>query len=313
MKEYKIGEIFKHGDTWLQCVKDGDCCFDCFFNKEGQCLNDSMIACSIADRSDRERVIFKELPEELPVGLEFIYQDKKLRVEEYKGIEDETIKLLSKCKKCALCDNDGECLIDEYFPPCFGGSREDEKNIIYREVTDAIKETKHKTIKFNYMEPERKKLTIPDGWEFDKLENGEIILKTKEPTLPDTWEDCMRVIEDVEYMDYDTELITFKVSDLLKEGELDEENFNSLPRGMGKPMLALCQLLICRNAWWKKLGWKPDWKEDSLKYVIEIREGAACGNAFYSLSHVLAFPTKEVRDKFLESFKDLIEEAKELL
>ena len=28
---------------------------------------------------------------------------------------------------------------------------------------------------------------------------------------------------------------------------------------------------------------------------------------------VLAFPTEEVRDKFAETFKDLIEEAKELL
>lgn len=189
MEEHKIGEIFQHGDTWLQCVK-GKGCEGCVFKRPPHCDINCALKCCGSVRSDKEDIIFKELPKELPIGFEFIYQDRKLRVEEYKGIKDETIKLLSQYKKCALCDNDGECLIDEYFPPCFWDTREDEKNIIYREVTDDIKETKHRTIKFKYMEPERKKLTIPEGWEFDKLENGEIILKTKEPVFPATLNDC---------------------------------------------------------------------------------------------------------------------------
>ena len=218
----------------------------------------------------------------------------------------------SGCEGCAFNNGIQCCKPDRSaFTSCERMFRKDETPVIFRDITGENKETKHKTIKFNYMKSERKKLTIPEGWEFDKLENGEIILKTKEPTLPNTWEDCMRVIEDVEY--YDTELITYKVSDLLKEMELDEQNFNSLPRGMGKPILALCQLLICRNAWWKVLDWKPDWNDDSYKYIIDFTSDNINIDSYHSISRILSFPTEKVRDKFLETFKDLIEEAKDLL
>lgn len=300
MEEYKIGEVFKNGDTWLQCVK-GKGCDSCYFH-HGKCEVGYTHKCDFSVRSDDESVIFKELPKELPVGFEFIYQGRRLRVEEHAG-----------CKGCAF-RNSTQCgtpFSDIFICSC--ALRKDRNPIIFRDITDENKEPKHKTIKFKYMEPERKKLTIPEGWEFDKLENGEIILKTKEPMLPGTWEECMRVIEDVEYMDYDTELITFKVSDLLKEGELDEENFNSLPRGMGKPILALCQLLICRNAWWKQLDWKPDWNDESYKYIISFTSDNINIDSYHSVSRILSFPTEKVRDKFLETFKDLIEEAKELL
>lgn len=176
-----------------------------------------------------------------------------------------------------------------------------------------MKEPKHKTIKFKYMEPERKKITIPEGWEFDRLEKGEIILKAKKPTLPYTWDGCMRVVEGVEYMDGDTELITFKVSDLLKEKELSELDFNSLPRGMSKPMLALCQLLICRNAWWKVLEWKPDWEKPEEKHCIVFKCDEVEKQVKTYEGCILAFPKWKIRDKFMETFKDLIEEAKELL
>lgn len=300
MEEYKIGEVFKNGDTWLQCVK-GKGCDSCYFH-HGKCKVSYTHKCDFSVRSDKESVIFKELPKELPIGFEFIYQGRRLRVEEHAGCEGCVFKNGTQC-----CNPDAFALCERMF-------RKYEIPVIFRDITDENKETKHKTIKFKYMEPERKKLTIPEGWEFDKLENGEIILKTKEPTLPDTWEGCMRVVDDVEYMDYDTEPITYKVSDILKEWELGEENFNSLPRGMGKPILTLCQLLICRNAWWKVLDWKPDWSGHDSKYVIRFIAGSV--QKFDDInfeSSILAFPTKEVRDKFLKTFKDLIEEAKELL
>ena len=78
-------------------------------------------------------------------------------------------------------------------------------------------------------------------------------------------------------------------------------------------MLALCQLLICRNAWWKQLGWKPDWNDDSYKYIIDFTSDNINIDSYHSISRILSFPTEKVRDKFLETFKDLIEEAKELL
>lgn len=76
---------------------------------------------------------------------------------------------------------------------------------------------------------------------------------------------------------------------------------------------ALCKLLICRDAWWKQLGWKPDWRDKDEKYCIRIAAGEIGTEIFYGVNHILAFPTEEVCAHFYVAFKDLIEEAKELL
>ena len=77
---------------------------------------------------------------------------------------------------------------------------------------------------------------------------------------------------------------------------------------------ALCKLLICRNAWWKQLGWKPDWKNCStVKHCIQPFSEKIDKSTNRTGSVVLAFPTIETRDQFLETFRGLIEEAKELL
>lgn len=79
-------------------------------------------------------------------------------------------------------------------------------------------------------------------------------------------------------------------------------------------MMALGKLLICRDAWWKLLGWKPDWTGgDTPKHVIRYYAGDIVTDESYQLNAILAFPTAEVRDQFLETFRDFIEEAKELL
>ena len=300
--ERKIGEIFQHGDTWLQFAK-GKGCSDCYFY-HNRCEIDHLLKCFCSTRNDKESVIFKELPKELPIGFEFIYQDRKLRVEEE----------YDECSGCAFekipqCSN----LLGDVFK-CSLRKRKDGKPIIFRDITDKNKENKHKTVKFKYMKPERKKLTIPNGWEFDRLENGEIILKTKKPSLPTTWEECLCVVDEAECIANDAEITPFKVSRIQDNEPITDSDFNSLPKGMGKPMLALCQLLICRNAWWKVLDWKPDWRNsEAAKFVIEGYGNSVRCNAFGKMRRILAFPTLKTKDKFLETFKDLIEEAKELL
>ena len=139
---------------------------------------------------------------------------------------------------------------------------------------------------------ETKKLTIPDGYEFDRVENGEVILKKKEVVLPKTFGECNKGM----CMSY-YPLINWYVPN-----EHEDE------------IRALCKLLICRDAWWRQLGWKPDWKDaDTIKSVIRYCAGDVVLDESYQLNAILAFPTPKVRDQFLEAFKDLIEEAKELL
>ena len=145
-------------------------------------------------------------------------------------------------------------------------------------------------IKVEKMKEETKSLPIPEGWEFAGYENGEIKIRKAEPELP---------------TDYEKALGAVKVSEIRSL---------LVPSGMYGAVSALCKLLIYRNAWWQKLGWKPDFENGLIaKYVISNWGGKLDIGLSGMNDAVLAFPTEEVRDKFAETFKDLVEEAKELL
>ena len=138
---------------------------------------------------------------------------------------------------------------------------------------------------------ETKKLAIPDGYEFDRVENGEVILKRTSTALPKAWNEIRPLL-----------------------GEMDCLTV-SVPDGMGDATRILCDLICARNAWWKQLEWEPNWNDEkepfkwcihSIKGVIEITSHSKFGR-------ILAFPTRETASEFLSAFRDLIEEAKELL
>ena len=155
--------------------------------------------------------------------------------------------------------------------------REDGKSVQFIKVEDM-------------KEQEIKSLPIPEGWEFAGYENGEVRIRKVEPELPTDFEKALDAVG------------VSKIHSVL------------VPRDMYRAVNALCKLLICRNAWWQKLGWKPDFRSAFVaKYIIENCEGRITTGISGVSYAVLAFPTEEVRDKFAETFKDLIEEAKELL
>lgn len=90
----------------------------------------------------------------------------------------------------------------------------------------------------------------------------------------------------------------------------------------GDLIVTLQKLLVCRDAYWKITGeqmglgklWKPDWeKADERKYCIVNTEGNVAKWVQKTTNKILAFPTEEMRDAFLENFRDLIELCKELL
>ena len=140
---------------------------------------------------------------------------------------------------------------------------------------------------------------IPDGYEFDKIENGKIILKPIKPKYPTTYEGCCEVIAN-------------------SEPYAMNEHYTDI----NKILQTLQTLLICRNAYWKIAGkemeldrfWEPDWKHLNRKfYCIYNSKNNIVKNVIYSENKILAFPTEEMRDAFYENFKDLIEQCKELL
>ena len=76
--------------------------------------------------------------------------------------------------------------------------------------------------------------------------------------------------------------------------------------------LALMQLIRFRDIW--NEGWVADWTNvEVTKYVIRYDDSSIVSTWRTTLSSPLAFKTSELRDKFLETFKDLVETAKPLL
>ena len=79
-----------------------------------------------------------------------------------------------------------------------------------------------------------------------------------------------------------------------------------------KAFCALGKLIQLRDAW---IGeWRPDWENDEQpKYVIHYYVGEIIKERLMYTSCILSFPTKEMRDDFLFTFPDLIEQAKMFL
>lgn len=66
--------------------------------------------------------------------------------------------------------------------------------------------------------------------------------------------------------------------------------------------------------------WKPDRNERKTKYIIYIRlwvvdvwDNWICGQSVFYWKRFLSFPTREIRDTFLENHRELIEKCKPLL
>lgn len=153
----------------------------------------------------------------------------------------------------------------------------------------------------------RKEIIIPQGWEIDEVRGNKIILMESKKELPKTWGECIAKIKDLEYIDTngDIEEVDFNVN-------LVNNHINDIPIGLGKPMLALCQLLVCREVY--RQGWKPDWtKGTENKYCIINNFNEIQPTNYCFVDRVLSFQSAEIRDQFLENFKDLIKEAKELI
>lgn len=253
--ERKIGEIFEYEGEWYQCVKDS------MYDYCRGCASFKNLNCTTfyGNRDCSLKATCKKLEK---VGAPYPLYGHI--VQRYAGITS------------------------PFFLPresyaCF--------NLSNSTIDIEVKQNKQNT---EYMETNEKTMPVPDGWEFDRIDEcGNIVLKEKKKELPKTFDKCWNIIETENLSNFSIE--------------------TTVPDGMVKPMRALCQLLVCRNAWWEQLGWKPDWEKPEEKHCIVFKcDGVEKQVKTYE-SCILAFPKYEVRDKFLETFRYLIEEAKKLL
>lgn len=79
-----------------------------------------------------------------------------------------------------------------------------------------------------------------------------------------------------------------------------------------KAIAAFSKLLKLRRDW---IGeWEPDWKNHQTQhYVIEYLDDRIRIYPQWYYARSLSFPTQQMAKEFLETFRDLIEEAKTLI
>lgn len=153
-------------------------------------------------------------------------------------------------------------------------------------------------------------INIPEGFEIDKKQSTErkIILKKIEDDKVRSWDEYCKKVDGNNSFYYDDGTADIWEGEICKEPNLsefeDKEDVESL--------VAFVKLLKLRKDW---VGdWKPDWKNvNEAKYLIVVDENEITNGRNYSMSRPLSFPTEEMRDEFLDCFKDLLEIAKPLL
>lgn len=155
-------------------------------------------------------------------------------------------------------------------------------------------------------------ITIPEDYILVQISESEYKIVKKEVKLPESWSEfCLmyKITEKESCIDIDSSIYTHGKS-------VDEERHEDIDRNIlpnkeyAEAILALCQLIQLRDCY--RQGWKPNWKSQLYKYCIEFSMDEFRQRAHCVEQHILSFQSEEIRDKFYENFKDLIEKTKPL-
>ena len=75
--------------------------------------------------------------------------------------------------------------------------------------------------------------------------------------------------------------------------------------------IAMIKLHLLRDEY--RQGWKPNYKVIQYKYAIEHVRSCELAVDVYQTSHFLSFQSRELADMFLTNFRELIEQAGDLI
>ena len=153
------------------------------------------------------------------------------------------------------------------------------------------------------------KIQIPEDYEIDtnksSLTDGNIVFKKKETKLPITNEEAVEFLPETCYY-------------ISNNGDIDitekcREDLNVIAtKELAEAFLALIQLVKFRDIWNK--GWVADWNDDDdPKYVICFKSSRKLHDCLVTFPFLLSFKSEEIRNKFSETFDNLIQTAKPLL
>jgi hypothetical protein len=150
-------------------------------------------------------------------------------------------------------------------------------------------------------------IEAPEGYEVDKEKSSfeKIVFRVLPAKgLPKTWEELGLIKGHYVKTECYTQAY-FGTSD-------DPDNRNVFPsKEEAEASIALAQLCQLRDRY--NGGWKPDWTDGGIKYVIYFVWEEMDAASITGIRFALAFKTRELRDEFKKNFSDLIEKAKPLL
>lgn len=166
-------------------------------------------------------------------------------------------------------------------------------------------------------------IEVPDGkkaiWK-----DGTIVFEDIKPQLPKTWKEfCnMKSLNEFEtYINDNSECIKIEDDSVTRRPCEDRNVLPSIKAA--EAHLALMQLHQLRDCY--RQGWTPNYTNPSVKfciirnfdysryfnsqlytYVYEVK-------TYTTIPHFLSFQSKEIAEEFLNNFKDLIEQAGDLI
>ena len=122
--------------------------------------------------------------------------------------------------------------------------------------------------------------------------------------LPKTWDE----LKDVKgwYIEYNSIVVGANYPNSDNE---DKNIFAT--KEQAEASIAMAQLSQLREVY--RDGWNPDFSNSETKYVIEFYENKIYKDECCGTNNFLSFQSAEVRDEFLENFRELILTAKPLM
>jgi hypothetical protein len=166
------------------------------------------------------------------------------------------------------------------------------------------------------METKELKIQIPEGQEIDWQESAkqEKIVFKKIDTKPRSWEEYCKqhntTVTECYFLDNEANVRAFGwhpsvPSDCYR---------NTLPsKELAEAFLVMMQIMSLRQAW---IGeWKPDWSDTApCKYCIcGMYNDEQVMKSYCQFRYPLSFPTREMAEDFMNTFRDLIKIAKPLI
>ena len=152
-------------------------------------------------------------------------------------------------------------------------------------------------------------IEVPDGkkavWKDNK-----VIFEDIKPQLPKTWEEFCRQNK-IEKNECYVDACSCIEKALIRE-RCEDSDRNVLPnKQAAEAHLALMQLHQLRDCY--REGWEPDWNNDCNKYIIVKNRDKYVVFGGNWTNQFLSFQDRERAEEFLTNFRDLIEQAGDLI